>query len=362
MMNIGQWFKNLAYSISRLARHPYFGFIVFGSVMLIAMILRNYNLITISVINAIVLTMVYSIISLGFSLLLGYGGLASLGTAGMVGLGTFMLGYLHSQLQLSLFYTILISLGAAIAVGLVIGFISLRIEGMYLAIITLGLGEILRQFFISYDTFTGGYSGTSFREFTLFGKLFISGDASYFNTVYIIITVMFVLAMIATLNIIKSPTGRAMLAMKNSDSAAQSMGISLMKYRLLAFVISTVFAVIGGILYIMHTKFSYPPQWNLNFSLEILAAVIVGGAQSIIGIVLGVFLIFGLNMAVLNYIPFFSNNPALIVILNGVLIILVVMYYPGGLSRLIQSAYWKIKARIRILYDKWRIYRYGKDD
>jgi branched-chain amino acid transport system permease protein len=356
------WLGRFVASLKRISKHPYFGFIVFGGIMLVALWLRTANLLTISVINAIILTMIYSIIALGFSLLLGYGGLASLGTAGFVGLGTFLLGYLHGKLQLSLGLTLLISLAVAIVVGLIVGFISLRIEGMYLAIITLGLGEILRQFFISYETFTGGYSGTSMRQFTLFGRVFVSGDGAYFPTVYLIITILFVLAMIATINIIKSPTGRALLAMKNSDSAAQSMGISLMKYRLLAFVISTVFALLGGVLYLMHVKFSYPPQWSLNFSLEILAAVIVGGAQSIFGIILGVFLIFGLNLAVLNYIPFFSNNPALIVIFNGVLIILVVMYYPGGLIRLLQLAKFKLGLVIKRLIARWKVYRYGKDD
>lgn len=361
MSQVRLWLEKGIASFKKVTKHPYFGFIVFGAIMLIALWLRTLNVLTISVINAVVLTMIYSIIALGFSLLLGYGGLASLGTAGFVGLGTFLLGYMHGKLALSLGLTLLISLGVAIVLGVIVGFISLRIEGMYLAIITLGLGEILRQFFISYETFTGGYSGTSMREFTFFGKVFVSGDGAYFPMVFLIITGLFVLAMIATINIIKSPTGRALLAMKNSDSAAQSMGISLIKYRLLAFVISTVFAVLGGFLYLMHIKFSYPPQWSLNFSLEILAAVIVGGAQSIFGIILGVFLIFGLNLAVLNYIPFFSENPALIVIFNGVLIILVVMFYPGGLIRLLQLLKIKCSLGIKRLVVKWKVYRYGKD-
>jgi len=356
MRKLTNFMKQQSKQFASVVKHPYFGFILFGLILLFTLYLRGMGLVTISIINAIVMTMIYSIIALGFSLLLGYGGLASLGTAGFVGLGSFIMGYFSGVLDYPLIYTLGISFVAAIVVGLVVGFISLRIEGMYLAIITLGLGEILRAFFISYDKFTGGYSGRQFRDFTLFGNA-VSTEA-----VYIIITVLFVLAMIATLNIIKSPTGRALLAMKNSDSAAQSMGISLLKYRLLAFVISTVFAILAGMLYIMYIKFSYAPDWNLSFSLNILAAVIVGGAQSIAGIILGVFTIFGLNLAVLNYIPFFQNNSALMVIFNGVLIIVVVMFYPGGLIRLLQTLKYKIIFAFRKLKMKWKVYKYGKDD
>ncbi len=347
-----EWGKNL----NLIIKHPYFGFVVFGALLLVVLLLRMGGLVQIGVVNAVVLTMIYSIIALGFSLLLGFGGLASLGTAGLVGLGTFVMGYFSGILNWPLLPTLALAFGIAIVVGLIVGFISLRIEGMYLAIITLGLAEILRAFFISYDKFTGGFSGRSFRNFTIFNQP-VSTEA-----VYVTITVVFVLAMIATINIIKSPTGRALLAMKNSDSAAQSLGISLMKYRLLAFIISTVFAVLGGILYIMYIKFSYAPQWNLAFSLEILAAVIVGGAQSIFGIILGVFLIYGLNLAVLNNIPFFVQNPALIVIFNGALIVLVVMFYPGGLIRLIQTSHFKLKLFLQKLKHRMKVRRYGEDD
>lgn len=362
MMKLKNILANFKKQFLLISKHPYFGFVVLGLVFLFALLLRNMGLLTISVINTFTLVMIYSVVAMGFSLLLGFGGLASLGTAGLVGLGSFIMGYMHGKAGISFTATIAIAIGIALVVGLLVGFISLRIEGMYLAIITLGLGEMLRQFFISYDTFTGGFTGTSLRSFQIFGKLFESGNDNYFNTVYIIVIICFILAMVATINIIKSPTGRALLSMKNSESAAQSMGISIIKYRLLAFVLSSVFAVLGGALYILHTKFSYPPQWNLSYSLDILAAVIVGGAQSIYGIIIGVFLIFGLKVSVLNYIPFFSNNPALIVIFNGVLIVLVVMFYPGGLIRLLQTSWYKMKIKLAKLKMKWRTYRYGKDD
>jgi branched-chain amino acid transport system permease protein len=300
--------------------------------------------------------MIYSIISLGFALLLGYAGLASLGTAGFVGLGTYFIGHFSGTLGYPFIVTLVISLIGAIVLGVIVGFISLRIEGLYLGIITLGLSEIMKEVFKSFSAFTNGVNGLSFRNFALFGQPVSD------LTVNLLIIFVFIIMILATLNIIKSPTGRALLAMKNSDSAAQSMGISLLKYRLLAFVLATIYAVIAGILYMANQKFSIPTTWSLDFSLNILAAVIVGGAQSITGIILGTFMIFGLNLAILQNIPFFQNNPDAVWIINGLLIILVIMFYPGGLIRLFQAIKYSIISRYKKIKHAWRVYRYGEDD
>jgi branched-chain amino acid transport system permease protein len=350
------YLKSLRQKLNVLSKHPYFGFIVFGIVLLIMQIIYMGGGIQPTFMKTLILVMIYSIISLGFALLLGYGGLASLGTAGFVGLGTYLIGHFSGKLGYPFIVTLLISLVAAILLGAIVGFISLRIEGLYLGIITLGLSEIMKEVFKSFSAFTNGVNGLSFRNFTLFGS------AVSDNTVNFIIISVFIIMIIGTLNIIKSPTGRALLAMKNSDSAAQSMGISLLKYRLLAFVLATVYAVIAGILYMANQKFSIPTTWSLDFSLNILAAVIVGGAQSITGIILGTFMIFGLNLAILQNIPFFQTNPDAVWIINGLLIILVIMFYPGGLIRLIQSVKFSLTQKIKKIKKAWRTYRYGDDD
>ena len=127
--------------------------------------------------------------------------------------------------------------------------------------------------------------------------------------------------MILTFNLINSPIGRALLSI--NDSAAQAMGIKC--YRLLAFVISTVYAVIGGILYMGYVRFSMGSSWGLAISLNILAAVVVGGAKSIWGVLLGTFMIFGLDLMVFKGINFLSDSKYanLSFVISGVLIILV---------------------------------------
>ncbi len=349
-------FDRIRKQLASIARHPYFGFLAFGTILVVLRLLAIGGVIPNSLMKSLVITMIYAIIALGFSLLLGYGGLASLGTAGFVGLGTYFIGHFSGTLGYPFAATLLISLLGAIVLGAIVGFISLRIEGMYLAIITLGLSEILREVFKSFTAFTNGVNGLGFRDFALFG-LPVSDTAVDFIVIFV-----FILIILGTLNIIKSPTGRALLAMKNSDSAAQSMGIGLMKYRLLAFILATIYAVIGGLLYMMDQQFSIPTTWSLDFSLNILAAVVVGGAQSITGIILGTFMIFGLNMTVLKEIAFFREYPDATWIVSGLLIILITMFYPGGLIRLIQAIrFWLVKTGKK-LKRKWRIHRYGEDD
>ncbi len=343
---------------NQVKNHPYFGFIVIVFLMFIVQLVRIAGVdVPVTILRAFGMTMIYTIIALGFSLLLGYGGLASLGTAGFVGVGAYVVVYFTNTVPMSIFLTVVVVIIGAIILGAIVGFISLRIEGMYLAIITLGLSEILNEVFSRATDITGGVTGVNIGGIVLFNDLV---NISH-NTIFIVVAVVLLIIMVLTFNIMKSPTGRALLAMRNSSSAAQAMGVSIFKYRLLAFIVSTVYAMLGGVLYMSYWSFTIPSTWSLAFSLNILAAVIVGGSQSIYGIILGTFMIFGLDLAVLKQIDFFVQNPAISIIFNGVLIIVVVMFYPGGLIRLVNTARLKIKLRFQKFKQKRRIYKYGAD-
>ena len=163
-----------------------------------------------------------------------------------------------------------------------------------------------------------------------------------------------------TKNLMDSPTGRAMLAMKNSTSAAQAFGISLLKYRLLAFVLSTIYAAIGGFLYMLfirNASNSSDTLFALSTSLNILGAVIIGGTKSIWGTIGGTFIIYGIDKMFLQDIEFFRANPTLITLFCGILVIVVVMFFPGGLVQLLLE----IKLKIKKLIVKIREGIYGKD-
>ena len=173
------------------------------------------------------------------------------------------------------------------------------------------------------------------------------------------VAILFVL-IVLTQNLMNSPTGRAMLAMKNSTSAAQAFGISLLKYRLLSFIISIIYAVIAGVMFMLSERYvshTSGTEMTISTSLNVLGIVIIGGTKSIWGAIFATFLIYGIKPMFLMNIPFFQENSDFIGLLSGLLVILVVMFYPGGLSQLMLE----IKLKVAKLRIKIREAKYGKD-
>lgn len=336
-------FKNLKNS-------PLFGIFLFTIAIVLVRLLGNAGIVKQSTIDFLSIVWIYTIVGLGYSLLLGYTGLASLGTAAFIGLGTYVVSFAVASAGLPLIVAFIIGIVIAIIFGTLVGFISLRIEGMYLAIITLGLAEIMIEIFKKAVTITKGNEGFQYEMFNLFGFTEGANALAYRNAVYFIVIAVLVVSMILFLNIVNSPTGRAMLSIKNSTSAAQAMGISVLKYRLLAFVLATIMAVIGGMLYMPYFEYTEPNIFNLAVSLNILAAVIVGGSKSIWGVTLGTFVIFGLKDIVLKQIPYFRDNGNAVYFLTGALVILIVMYYPGGLVKLFVD----LKVKVTNLIKDWK--------
>ncbi|MFA7417295.1 MAG: branched-chain amino acid ABC transporter permease [Acholeplasma sp.] len=318
--------------------------LLFMFLMLVVPILLGFPASTLTFLTKF---MVLSIVGLGFSILLGYTGLASLGTAGFIAIGTYTLGYLNNQMDMSLLVIILIGIAIALLLGAIVGVISLRIEGMYLAIITLGLSEIVIQFLRNAISITNGNGGLQLQGFSLFGISHSTVNLMYVEAFYIFIVIVLGVFMLLYSNIVTSQTGRAMLAVKNNTSAAQAMGISILKYRLLAFILATITAVVGGILYVAIDAYTEPNLWTLAISLNILAAIILGGSKSMWGVLIGMFIIFGLRDVVLVRVPFFAENGNAIFFFTGIIVILIVMYYPQGLIKLLEKLMYNVKTSIK---------------
>ncbi|MDR0832362.1 MAG: branched-chain amino acid ABC transporter permease [Bacillales bacterium] len=349
--------NKLLKNVKDFMKKPYLAFIVVGLLLTYARVLNSQGVINVTLFGAIYKTAYYFVAGLGFALLLGYGGLASLGTAGFIAVGSFGFHYLYTQSGMFLSMAIVVVMVLAIVVGIVFGFVSLRISGMYLAIITMGLSQILIEVIKNIPVYMSGSTGGFGRNgIALFGDLANKLDR---NDAMYIVAIIVTLAMFLIYNLMNSPTGRALLAMKNSETAAQTMGINLVNYRLLAFVLSGILGSLAGVLKILNTRGDSVSEMTLALSLNILASVVVGGMGSIWGIMLGTFVIFGLDLAVFKQIPALSDGilSSLPLIINGVLIIIVVMFYPGGLIRLFTDVRIWIK---KIVY-KRREKKYGKD-
>jgi branched-chain amino acid transport system permease protein len=303
---------------------PWMGFVLFGALLALIPSFAQYtNLIRSATIVTIGGTLIFAIAALGLNILLGYSGLISLGTSGFMGLAAYLSAYLTVDLKLPFEISLLIAVLVPTVLGVLVGLISLKIEGMYLAIATLAVSEILRKTFEEFEFITNGFSGKSARFPVLLGIFQLDRASTYY-----LIVVVLVIAMLLTYNMMNGQVGRAFNAMRGSESAASAMGVYSLKYRLIAFALATILASVAGVMYVHFIRFAYPTTWNLKLSLDFLAMIVIGGLRSIYGTVLGAFIVFAIPDLFLKQIPFFNQ---LSYVLNGVLIIVVIMFYPNGL-------------------------------
>ena len=297
----------------------YSKYILFGIVLSLFPLLQEVGILKSSTITIFGTIMFYAIVAIGLNVLLGYSGLISLGTAGFMGLGAYISAYLTEDMGLPFIISLIISVAIPLIIGVLVGLVSLRISGMYLAIATLAVSEILKKIFVEFDAITGGFSGKN-AEYPSFLGLELGRDTTF---IFIV--------MILTDNFIHSSTGRALLTMRVSEAAAQAMGINLLKYKLTAFALATGYAALGGVLYVHFIRFSYPSNWTLLLSLQILAVIVIGGVRTISGPIIGSVIVFGVPDLILKQLPVIGSIDGLAYIFTGILIIIVILFYPNGL-------------------------------
>ena len=311
--------------MKKILNQRYSKYILLGIVLSLFPLLQEIGIIKSSTITTFGTILFYAIVAIGLNVLLGYSGLISLGTAGFMGLGAYMSAYLTEDMGLPFIVSLIISVAVPLIIGVLVGLVSLRISGMYLAIATLAVSEILKKIFVEFDSITGGFSGKNAGYPSLFG-LELNRD-----TTFIFIVVLLVIVMILTDNFINSSTGRALLTMRVSEAAAQAMGINLLKYKLTAFALATGYAALGGVIYVHFIRFSYPSNWNLLLSLQILAVIVIGGLRTISGPIVGSIIVFGVPDLILKQLPVIGSIDGLAYIFTGILIIVVILFYPYGL-------------------------------
>lgn len=337
------WFKRMDAVFAKLGtffkKVPYVGYAAFLGLLLIIPYLHSTDVVSSGQLGIFAYIVIITVAALGLNILLGYSGLISLGTAGFVGAGALGVG-VFLELGLSFELAAIATLMISTAIGAMIGIFSLRVEGIYLAIATLFVGEILRQIFTTVPIF-GGQS-IMIGSVTLLGAFELSTfDQSQRRILFAVIAVLLVVMMILMHHIVKSKTGRALLAMSRSSSAAQAMGISLIKYRLMAFSLATFFATFSGIMYALYNQSVPTTQWTLDLSLFVIAMVVVGGYKSIYGTFIGAFIIYGIPNLYLKEL--FGDVSF---IFSGLLIILVILFYQNGVAYLATD--------MKLIYYKWK--------
>ena len=248
---------------------------LFCCLMIIPFLLGDYN---IYVVNLIA---IHAIVAIGLNILVGYTGQISLGHAGFFAIGAYTSVLLMVKGGVPFPVALLAAGFVSAGFGFLLGLPSLRLEGPYLAIATLGFGMAVTQI-ISHWDFAGGHMGLAAPKMSIGPFVADTGLEQY----AIIMSVAAIMT-IAAINLMKTRVGRALVAIRDSEIAAEAMGVNVCKYKTLAFAISAFYTGVGGALMAFALAHISAGSFNLILSITFLAMIIVGGLGSIMGSILG---------------------------------------------------------------------------
>lgn len=237
---------------------------------------------------------IHIIVVLGLNLLVGYTGQVSLGHAGFFAIGAYGTILLMTNAHLPFILALPAAGIIAALFGFLLGLPALRLEGPYLSIATLGFGLTITQVIGRIEVF-GGRQGLHTPDLII-GPWHINSDKGFY---YLLITIT-VLLTIAARNLTKTKVGRAFIAIRDADMAAETMGVNLMFYKTLAFAISAFYAGVAGGLFAFVLRFIEPEIFTLTMSIIFLAMAVVGGLGSIMGAIAGALLLSWLDLELRN--------------------------------------------------------------
>ena len=277
------------------------------------------------------------IAAVGLNLLTGFTGQISLGHAAFAGVGGYTLAILITRLGFSFWLALPCAGIMASLAGLIIGIPSLRVKGLYLCIATLAAQFIFEFFFIHWESLTHGIRGINVPPPSLGPFLLNTEKRFYFLTL-----IMVVLAVGYARNLVRSRVGRAFVAIRDRDLAAEIIGINLFRYKLTAFAISSFYAGIAGALWVGFMRIVTPEHFPFNLSIQYLAMVIVGGLGSVLGSIFGAFFM-TLVPEVLNVLAgalkdVFTGTTQIFIpmkeVIFGTMIVLFLIFEPRGLAEI----------------------------
>ena len=225
---------------------------------------------------------IYGLCGLSLMVLAGYTGLVSLGHAAFLGIGAYTHVYFTQDLGLPWLAGVVGAMVITAAAGVVVGVPALRMTGVYLTIATLAFALIIQEVFTQWDTVTGGLKGKPVEKAVVFGVPFVTDKAFYFLCLAFLIGGLWL-----TANLLRSPTGRAWVAIRDSEIAAQSMGVNLAAYKTMAFAYSAALMGVAGALFAHKVGFMAPDIFSVLLSIQFLLMVVVGGLGSLHGAVFG---------------------------------------------------------------------------
>ncbi len=250
--------------------------ILFVALLIFPFVAGNYwlymaNLVGVAIVAAV-----------GLNILTGFAGQISLGHAAFVGIGAYTAAILTTRLGMPFLLCLPLSGLSAAVFGLIVGGPSMRMKGLYLCIATLAAQVIFEFVFVHWESMTGGIRGINLPAPTVLGISLDNEFKFYFVTLAVVI-----ICVAAARNIFRTRVGRAFIAIRDRDISAELMGISLLRYKMYAFGISSFMAGVAGCLWVNFLRTVTPEHFPLMESIRYLAMIIVGGLGSVLGAIFG---------------------------------------------------------------------------
>ncbi|MDO9297493.1 branched-chain amino acid ABC transporter permease [Bradyrhizobium sp.] len=260
---------------------PHGGYIVTYGVLLAFLVVAPFILSS-YLVSQLVFVFIYATVGVGLMILTGFTGQASLGHAAFLAIGAYTAAYLQQYNVPFPVYFLAAGLLTGV-VGAMVGFPALRLQGIYLVIATISFAFIIEEILARWESVTHGNEGMRVKALQFLGTA-VSRDSPSF---YFLCLAVLTLTIVGTLNLLRSPTGRAFVAIRDSETAARSMGVNVSLYKVKSFAISAAITGFAGVLFAHKLSFISPEMFTLQLSIEFIIVILIGGAFSPHGAVLG---------------------------------------------------------------------------
>jgi branched-chain amino acid transport system permease protein len=281
--------------------------------------------------NIMITGLIYVMLGLGLNIVVGLAGLLDLGYVAFYAVGAYSYALLNYHFGLGFWVVLPIGAGMGAFFGILLGFPVLRLRGDYLAIVTLGFGEIIRLILENWNAFSFGPSGiANISRPSFFGIEFSVHDATIYLYYIMIAIILFTIFVVNRLQ--DSRIGRAWIALREDEVACQAMGIDKRATKLTAFALGATWAGMAGVIFAAKTTFINPSSFTIWESIIILCIVVLGGMGSIIGVITGALVLILLP----EYLRAFSEYRMLIF---GGILVLMMVFRPGGIISDVRRTY-----------------------
>ena len=285
----------------------------------------------------------FSILVMSVDILLGYTGLASLGQAAYLAVGAYATAILATRYNIGLgwdFWLVLL-FGAAIggALAAVFGFLAIRASGVYFLMITLALGQCVWGLAYRWNSLTGGDNGINLRQRPHFGPINLANEVTFFYLVFAV----FALSLLVLYTLVNSPFGRSLAGIRERELRMKILGYNTWLHKYIAFVIAGAFGGLAGVLWAHTAGIVSPVNVELPTSVDALLMAVLGGSGTLVGGVIGSFIVFGLREYLSTVVPWWQY-------VLGAVYVLTILYLPTGLMG--------IPERLR----QWRMRKGRQDD